>query len=141
GKAIMLRLERTVWTALALVFASQAATARDPLTGPLADYVTAKDDSYQWLKRSEGSVLTCKYAELILTSQTWHGIPWKHQLFIIKRGQVDATAKHAILMIAGGNWNEKIADPATPLKQPGEAQLFALLAETAKLPVAILRHV
>jgi PhoPQ-activated pathogenicity-related protein len=118
-----------------------AAVAREPLKGPLADYVAAKDDSYQWSKRSEGSVLTCNYAELILTSQIWRGIPWKHQLFIIKPSQVEPTAKHALMMIAGGNWSDKLADPATPLKLPGEAQLFALLAESLKAPVAILLHV
>jgi PhoPQ-activated pathogenicity-related protein len=107
----------------------------------LADYVTAKDDSYQWVKRSEGSVLTCKYAELTLTSQTWRGIVWKHQLFILKPAQVDPAAKHALLMIAGGNWSEKLADPATQIKLPGEAQLLAMVAETLKTPVAILLHV
>jgi len=115
--------------------------ARAPLTGPLADYIAAKDDTYQWTKRSEGSVLTCQYKELILTSQTWRGIPWKHQLFIIKPAQVDPAARHAVLMIAGGNWSDKLADPGTPLKLPGEAQLLALLAETLKMPVAILLHV
>src|SRR5437764_15391945 len=129
----MSRWNRRVFLTCALFIFVSGVAAREPLTGPLADYVAAKDDSYQWFKRSEGSVLTCKYAELILTSQTWHGIPWKHQLFIIKPSQVDPAAKHAILMIAGGNWNDKIADPTTPLKLPGEAQLFALLAETAKL--------
>jgi PhoPQ-activated pathogenicity-related protein len=137
----MVRRTACIALAFAFVFAPHLAIGRDPLTGPLADYVAAKDASYQWFKRSEGSVLTCNYAELIMTSQTWRGIPWKHQLFIIKPAQVDPAAKHAILMIAGGNWSEKLADPATPLKLPGEAQLFALLAETAKLPVAILLHV
>jgi len=118
-----------------------AAFDRVPLTGPLADYVAAKDDSYAWVKRSEGSVLTCKYAELILTSQTWRGIPWKHQLFILKPAQVDPAGKHAVMMIAGGNWSDKIADPTTQLKLPGEAQLLALVAESLKTPVAILLHV
>src|SRR2546423_9107138 len=137
----MRRSKRLLAVAVALLVPSVGAIARDPLTGPLADYVAAKDDSYQWFKRSEGSVLTCKYVELILTSQTWHGIAWKHQLFIIKPAQVDPTSKHAVMMIAGGNWNDKIADRATQLKLPGEAQLFALLAETLKVPVAILLHV
>jgi PhoPQ-activated pathogenicity-related protein len=118
-----------------------AAIARDPLTGPLSDYVTAKDDSYRWVKRSEGTVLTCKYAELTLTSQVWQGITWKHQLFILKPAQVDPNAKHAVMMIAGGNWSEKLADSATELKMPGEAPILALLAESLKSPVAILLHV
>jgi len=131
-----LRLAFLLWLAL-----SAAALARSPLTGPLADYVTAQDDSYAWTKRSEGTVLTCKYAELILTSQTWRGIPWKHQLFILKPSQVDPAAKHAVMMIAGGNWSDKLADPSVPLKLPGEAQILALLAESLKTPVAILLHV
>jgi PhoPQ-activated pathogenicity-related protein len=126
--------------AVSVSFAS-AALARESATGPLAEYVAAKDDSYAWTKRSEGSVLTCQYKELILTSQTWRGIPWKHQLFLIRPAQVDPAAHHALLMIAGGNWSDKLADPATPLKLPGEAQILAILAETLKMPVAILLHV
>jgi PhoPQ-activated pathogenicity-related protein len=137
-----MRIIKAWLLAVAIVVAiSSPALARSPLTGALADYVTAKDDSYAWTKRSEGTVLTCKYAELILTSQTWRGIPWKHQLFILKPAQIDPAAKHAVMMIAGGNWNEKIADPATELKLPGEAKILALLAESLKTPVAILLHV
>src|SRR5919106_1463038 len=103
----MTRIDLRILVAGVLLLVPVAARARAPLTGPLADYVAAKDDSYRWSKRSEGSVLTCRYAELILTSQTWRGIVWKHQLFIIKPAQVDPAAKHALLMIAGGNWSEK----------------------------------
>src|SRR5436190_1352115 len=134
-------LSRLQLLAITWLLLPAAALGRSPLTGPLADYVNAKDNSYAWVKRSEGSVLTCKYAELILTSQTWHGIPWKHQLFILKPAQVDPAAKHAVMMIAGGNWSDKLADPATQLKLPGEAQLLALVAESLKTPVAILLHV
>jgi PhoPQ-activated pathogenicity-related protein len=137
----MRRFRCVVVAGLAVMLLASAALARAPLTGPLADYVAAKDDSYAWVKRSEGSVLTCKYAELILTSQTWRGITWKHQLFIIKPSQVDPAAKHAVMMIAGGNWSDKIAEPGTPLRLPGEAQLLALLAESLKAPVAVLLHV
>jgi PhoPQ-activated pathogenicity-related protein len=136
----MSRFRLRVCAALILLLPATV-VARAPLTGPLADYVAAKDDSFRWVKRSEGSILTCKYAELILTSQTWRGIVWKHQLFVIKPAQVDPAAKHAVLMIAGGNWNDKLSDPATQLKLPGEAQLLALLAEQLKMPVAILLHV
>jgi PhoPQ-activated pathogenicity-related protein len=117
------------------------AAARAPLTGPLADYVNAPDPSYGWYQRSEGSVLTCRYIELILTSQTWRGIVWKHQLFVIRPPQVDAGSKHAMLMIAGGNWKDELADPKTPLNLPREAQLLALVAQQLRTPVAILLHV
>jgi PhoPQ-activated pathogenicity-related protein len=124
-----------------LLLLPTAALARGPLAGGLAEYVAAKDDSYTWTKRNEGSVLTCKYVELTLTSQVWRGITWKHQLFLIKPAQVDPNAKHAMLMIAGGNWKDELADPKTQIKLPGEAQLLALVAEQMKLPVAILLHV
>jgi len=115
--------------------------ARGPVQGPLAEYVAAKETSYGWTKRSEGSVLTCKYVELTLTSQVWRGVTWKHQLFLIKPAQVDPNAKHALFMIAGGNWRDELADPKTQIKVPGEAQLLAVVAEQMKLPVAVLMHV
>jgi PhoPQ-activated pathogenicity-related protein len=117
------------------------ALAREAATGPLANYVAAQDDSYRWVKRTEGSVLTCKYVELTLTSQTWKGIAWKHQLFLVKPAQVDPNAKHALLLIGGGNWRDELADPKTQIKLPGEAQVLALVAEQMKMPVAILLHV
>jgi PhoPQ-activated pathogenicity-related protein len=117
------------------------AAAREGLSGPLAEYVAAKDDSYQWVKRTEGSVATCKYMELTLTSQTWRGIVWKHQLFLLKPSQVNPESKHALLLIAGGSWKDELADPKTQIKLPGEAQLLALAAEQLKTPVAILLHV
>ena len=124
-----------------LALAPLPALAREALTGPLADYVAAKDDSYGWVKRSEGSLLGCKYVELTLTSQTWRGITWKHQLFLLKPAQINPEAKHAVLLIGGGNWREELADPATQLKLPGEAQLLAVASEQLKTPVAILLHV
>jgi len=129
---------------LALTFLAAiplVALARAPLTGPLAEYVAAKDDSYGWVKRSEGSVLTCKYVELTLTSQTWRGIVWKHQLFLVKPGRVNEAAKHATLMIAGGSWRDELADPKTQIKLPAEAYALAAVAEAQQSPVAILLHV
>ena len=65
----MVRLQPLIALAFGCLVISRAeAETRAPLTGPLADYVVAQDDSYRWAKRSEGSVLTCKYVELTLTS-------------------------------------------------------------------------
>ncbi|MCI0359007.1 MAG: PhoPQ-activated pathogenicity-related family protein, partial [Planctomycetaceae bacterium] len=124
-----------------LLVLTPLAAAREAATGPLAEYVAAKDDSYRWVKRSEGSVATCKYVELTLTSQTWKGTVWKHQLFLVRPSQVSADARHALLLIGGGSWREELADPKTQIKLPGEAQVLALVAEQMKMPVAILLHV
>jgi PhoPQ-activated pathogenicity-related protein len=134
-------MQRLFSIAAGLLLIPAALTAREPPAGPLAEYVAAKDDSYRWVKRSEGSVLTCKYVELTLTSQTWKGIVWKHQLFLVKPSQASPDAKHAVLMIAGGSWRDELADPKTRIKLPGEALVLAAVAERAKAPVAILLHV
>jgi PhoPQ-activated pathogenicity-related protein len=124
-----------------LLLFSAAAPAREAATGPLADYVAAPDATYAWAKRSEGSIATCKYVELTLTSQTWRGTAWRHQLFVLKPARVNPDSKHAVLLIGGGNWRDELADPKTQIKIPGEAQLLALVAEQLKTPVAILLHV
>lgn len=110
-------------------------------TQALADYVAKKDDSFKWVQRSEGTIVTCQYQELILTSQTWKDIVWKHQLFLLKPASCQADAKTALLFIAGSSWKDEYEQPpAAGAKLPGEAQVFALLAERLQSPVAILLH-
>jgi hypothetical protein len=95
--------------------------ATTPATA-LADYVAKKDDSYKWFKRSEGNFGTTKYVEIILTSQTWKDIVWKHQLFILKPEKCNVASKHALLFITGGGWKDELAQPGEN-KLPREAAL------------------
>ena len=106
----------------------------------LADYVGKKDDSYKWFKRSEGEYAGTKYVEIILTSQTWKDIVWKHQLFILKPEKCNAASKHALLFITGGGWKDELALPGES-KLPREAPLFAEMANKFQTPIAILLHV
>jgi len=106
----------------------------------LADYVAKKDDSYKWFKRSEGNFGTTKYVEIILTSQTWKNIVWKHQLFILKPEKCNVASKHALLFITGGGWKDELAQPGES-KLPREAPLFAEMANKLQTPIAILLHV
>jgi PhoPQ-activated pathogenicity-related protein len=117
------------------------ASAAEALTGPLAEYVAKPDSNYGWKLRREGTVAGTEYAELTLTSQKWHDIVWKHQLFILRPKSAPADAKHALLFIGGGRWNDALAEPPTDTKLPGEARTLALVAENLKTPVAILLHV
>ena len=130
---------------LVLVAAPLLARADSPdasaPTRALADYVARKDDSFKWVKRSEGTIVTCEYQELILTSQTWKDVVWKHQLFLLKPASCKDDTKNAILFIAGSSWNDELEQPpAADRKLPGEAQIFALQAEKLGTPVAILLH-
>ena len=109
-------------------------------TSPLRDYLAKEDASFHWHKVREGEIAGTQYVELILTSQTWRDIVWKHRLFVIKPEQA-ATNRHAMLIIAGGTWNQEFADPSFKDPPAKEAVLFATLAQQLRSPVAVLLQV
>jgi len=110
--------------------------------GPLARYIAQPDDSYKWVKRREGDLQGGKFVELILTSQTWRGIVWKHALFIFKPAETP-DASQALLLIAGGGWRPELEQPPTDPNQklPKEAMIVAALGNHLKAPVATILHV
>jgi len=130
---------------LILVLCTIAAAAHDApaaeVISPLAAYVGKKDDNFAWTKRREGKIGATQYVELTLTSQTWQDIVWRHQLFILKPSTLRREAHHGLLFINGGIWRDELADPPKDDRLPGEANAFAVLAETMKTPVAVLLHV
>lgn len=131
-----------VLLALVVLAAPRPVAAAEALTGPLADYVSRADDSYKWQVRREGTIGATKYAELTLTSQTWRGIIWRHQLFVLLPSSTPEKLDHALLFIAGGRWRDELAaPPAKDEKLPRDAQTLALVAENLKTPVAVLLHV
>ena len=110
--------------------------------GPLDKYIRQGDASYNWVKRREGSLAGGTYVELILTSQTWHGEVWKHQLFIFRPKELGRPSQ-AMLMVSGGIWRDELQQPAksTDDKLPGEALMLATAANRLKAPVAMLLQV
>ncbi len=117
-------------------------TAKDGASvGPLAAYVAKPDDSFRWVKRRDGKLGKSSYAELILTSQTWRGIVWKHQLFIIRPSTTDKNNSHALLFLTGGRWSDELENAPRQERLPREAALFAALAEQLGSPVAVLLQV
>jgi PhoPQ-activated pathogenicity-related protein len=116
-----------------------AMPTRAPASGELADYVTRPDASYQWTVARTGRYGSGDYLELILTSQTWRDIPWKHQLFVFRPKQVDSASRQAFLYIDGGRWNPEYETSERPL--PRQAAIFARLADSLHAPVAVLRQV
>src|SRR5262245_38951787 len=106
--------------------------------GELAAYVQAADPTYQWREVASGTVGSAAYSELILTSQTWRGIPWKHQLFVLRPSRMDA-AGQVFFFIHGGRW--KAEYETAPGQLPREAVIFKLLADRLRAPVAVLREV
>ncbi|HPM79947.1 MAG TPA: PhoPQ-activated protein PqaA family protein [Candidatus Anammoximicrobium sp.] len=120
--------------------APSSALPAESAASPLADYVAKPDASYRWVQKQTGRILAAEYAELILTSQTWRDIVWKHQLFVIKPYSAPKDARHALLFISGGSWRDELEDPASS-SPPRDAQLYVTLAELLKTPVAVLLHV
>ncbi|HEV3023996.1 MAG TPA: PhoPQ-activated protein PqaA family protein, partial [Pirellulales bacterium] len=126
---------------LSLVVAWRSSPAAEPAEA-LAAYVETADDSFGWVERRRGELAQNAFVELTLTSQTWHDIVWKHQLFIVKPRRL-RDASRALLLIGGGNWSDDLAaapqDPQSEL--PREALLLATLAGEIGAPVAVLLHV
>lgn len=138
-------LKKRLWLfALAAMLISAHGLAAEEITAPssaLREYVAKPDNSYKWTVRREGELAGVKYAELILTSQTWRDIVWKHQLFVMLPETEGPPAKHALLFITGGGWKPELEQPPTDDRLPRDATLFATLAQQMKTPVAILLHV
>jgi PhoPQ-activated pathogenicity-related protein len=130
---------RRVWTLAACLLAVAPACVRADATGQLAHYVAIPDTSYTWREVRSDRIGETEFTELILTSQTWRGIPWKHQLIIIRPKSLDRAATQAFLFIHGGRWKPEYETGQTKL--PREARIFARLAEALRAPVAVLRHV
>jgi len=109
--------------------------------GPLVEYVGKEDPSFGWSKKGNLNVGGLDVAELILTSQTWRNITWKHQLFIVRPSSVTKDGKHGVLVIAGGKWHERLQQAGGALELPGNATLFATIADQFQCPVAVLLQV
>lgn len=109
----------------------------------LAEYVSRNDDSYGWQVRQRMRLGTSDCFELTLTSQTWKGIPWKHRLFLIVPDGVRERSD-ALLVIAGGRWKPRDAEPLGPEEPPSypkEAMLLAGFAQQLGAPIAVLLNV
>ena len=122
----------------ALIASGVAAHAQ--AAGELEQYVARPDSSYAWREVTSGHLGSSEYVGVILTSQTWRGIAWKHQLIVFRPSKIDASSKQALLFIDGGRWNPTYEDEP-PTSLPSEAKVFTRLADSIRAPVAVLRQV
>jgi len=106
----------------------------------LSRYVARPDASYAFHTIRSGRFGAAEYIEAILTSQTWRGIVWKHQLFLVRPRQLDVPTTQALLFIDGGSWKPEY-DSTTDHALPRAAGLFVQLANALRAPVAIVRQV
>jgi PhoPQ-activated pathogenicity-related protein len=128
----------------ALACALALATATGGVSAPsdaLATYVARADKSASWKQVDSGTVGNVEYVEYLLTSQTWRGIEWKHQLFVLKPANMVRDERHALLFVHGGRWKPEYEGERGRKQLPSEALLFARLAESIQAPVGVLRQV
>lgn len=126
--------------ACALAWATASSTAT-VTSGALASYVARPDKSLAWHEVDSGMVGNVQYAEYLLTSQTWRGIEWKHQLFVLRPQNMVRDERHALLFVHGGRWKPEYEGERGRTQLPSEALLFARLAESIGAPVGVLRQV
>lgn len=115
------------------------ALAADASVDALARYVNTPDASYAWREVGSGHIGDVEYTELILTSQTWRGMPWKHQLILLRPPKIDPTSQ-AFLFVHGGRWKPEYEQGHSG-KLPRAASLFARLAEQNRAPLGVLLQV
>ncbi len=127
-----------------LACALALATAAGGVTAPsdaLANYVARPDKNLAWRQVDAGKIGTADYVEYVLTSQTWRGIEWKHQLFVLRPANMARDERHALLFVHGGRWKSEYDGERGRTQLPSEALLFARLAESIGAPVGVLRQV
>ncbi|MEN8130912.1 MAG: PhoPQ-activated protein PqaA family protein [Pseudomonadota bacterium] len=132
----------TLLVLMSLTAVSAQRAIPQPVTeGPLTNYIAKVDSSYHWVEHRRSLLNEVSFAELMLTSQRWHDIAWKHQLYIIKPTNVKPNTQHALLFIGGGRWKQEYENPKDGFKLPKKADVFASIAEKLGTPVAILMQV
>lgn len=101
----------------------------------LSSYLSKPEPAYTWKKvRGSGSPALRAY-DLLLTSQVWRGITWRHDLHIVVPDTIRYPG-YAVLMILPGSGEAE----GSPLAAR-ESQLAAVLASSIGVPVAFLTHV
>lgn len=128
----------------AILLAGLAALALGAPDSPpgsaLADYVAEPDASFEWRIRRRYSEPRAEIIELYMQSQTWRGIAWKHQLYLIKSVSLGTDVRQGLLVIGGGRWSERYQDEiGAPL--PEGSELFVEIANRLGTFVAVLGQV
>jgi PhoPQ-activated pathogenicity-related protein len=94
-------LSAASWAVMGALAAGIEDASKTPVPTALTDYVSKPDASFRWKalrKTDAGSVVV---HELELTSQTWHDIPWRHDLWVFEP-KTPAHPNHVLLFVTGG---------------------------------------
>jgi PhoPQ-activated pathogenicity-related protein len=98
-------------------------------------YLSNGDKTYEWSLKDSGNIGKAKSFQLLLTSQQWRKITWRHQLTLIVPETVAYNG--ALLIIAGGSNNNEQPNWSN---KDGLWPVAAQIAERNKSIVAILKQ-
>jgi len=112
----------------ATIYAAPTETDHEIPTA-LSDYVSRPDSSFSWKIRDTLSTPLGRVWDVELTSQTWQGIVWKHDLIVAEPTSLRIPL-HMLLMVAGGS-----------TKKRATSHDALLLASLAHARVAVLHQV
>ncbi len=107
-----------------------AATAGVP--SAIQDYMARPEKVFQWELLSSNAVGTSTVHDIVLTSQTWQSIVWKHNLLVYEPETV-RHPQHVLLFITGGRVGR--------VPGLGERAMGLQLAKAAGARVAMLHQV
>lgn len=127
----------------------------DVVPPELDAYIAQADDSFQWKIVEKVDKPTEKLFVVELTSQTWHGIPWKHYMIIVEPKELKSP-DCALLFVSGGAIGRKPGDKdfllagmlaaqtgsyVTLLSQVPNQPLFDNLTEDALISETLVRAI
>ena len=98
-------------------------------------YLNNGDKTFEWSLKDSGSIGLSKSYQVLLTSQQWRKITWRHQLTIVVPKEI--SFEGALLIIAGGSNNNEQPNWST---KDGLWPIAAQIAERNKSIVAILKQ-
>ncbi|MGE9267212.1 MAG: PhoPQ-activated pathogenicity-related family protein [Verrucomicrobiales bacterium] len=110
------------------LFLCSPLTAKESAPTELQAYLDLKDESTSWEMLKKITVGESDVWLIKLQSQTWQGIPWTHDLLLVKPHSAPAGEK-ILLVNSGGSFN---------IRKPGSLTLGATLAQRINAPVAVL---
>lgn len=104
----------------------------------LADYVATPDPSTAVEVLGGGEMAGGRWRTCRLTSQTWKGVPWQHELSMFLPADARDSSQ-MILWIDGGGRNKV---PHDAVEEAGDAmQILAAVGNASGLPTAVVRQV
>lgn len=113
--------KRVAGAMMAALFISTASSS----AGDLLTYVQAPDESFRWEKVSQADVTGGVNYTLKMTSQTWQGIPWTHEIELVRPAKCEYPST-AVLFVTGGH------------PSPHSSTIAMALAGAAGCPIAVL---